>query len=89
MCPHRGNSVLVRAPLAMALVALAGCDRGPAIFSDTWIFDPATDSWSSGPDLPGGITGHSATLLVDGSVLLGGGASLDALVRAALKKAAK
>lgn len=41
-----------------------------------YLYDPATDTWTTGPSLPGGIAGgigHSATLLADGSVLVVGG----------------
>lgn len=67
----------MRVPLATAVLVLGACDRGPAIFSDTRIFEPSADTWSRGLDLPGGITGHSATLLSDGTILVAGGASLD------------
>ena len=43
------------------------------IYSTTEIFDPATDSWSPGPELAEPRTNHSATLLPDGRVLLIGG----------------
>ena len=42
-------------------------------YATTEIFDPATNSWSPGPELSGPRTGHSATLLPDGRVLLVGG----------------
>ena len=42
-------------------------------YSTTEIFDPATNSWSPGPELSGPRTNHSATLLPDGRVLLVGG----------------
>ena len=42
-------------------------------YTSTEIFDPATNSWSPGPELSGPRTNHSATLLPDGRVLLVGG----------------
>ena len=42
-------------------------------YATTEIFDPATNSWSPGPELSGPRTSHSATLLPDGRVLLVGG----------------
>ena len=43
------------------------------VYSTTEIFDPATNSWSPGPELSEPRTYHSATLLPDGRVLLIGG----------------
>ena len=42
-------------------------------YSTTEIFDPATNSWSPGPDLAEPHAYHSAILLPDGRVLLIGG----------------
>jgi len=39
----------------------------------TEIYDPSTDSWSAGPDLPKSRALHSASLLADGRVLIAGG----------------
>ena len=44
-----------------------------SIYSTTEIFDPSTNSWSSGPELSEPRAYHSATLLPDGRVLLVGG----------------
>ena len=44
-----------------------------SIYSTTQIFDPATNSWSPGPELAEPRSHHSATLLPDGRVLLIGG----------------
>ena len=44
-----------------------------SINSTTEIFDPATNSWSPGPELSEPRKHHSATLLPDGRVLLVGG----------------
>ena len=44
-----------------------------SIYTTTEIFDPATNSWSPGPELSEPRTNHSATLLPDGRVLLIGG----------------
>ena len=43
------------------------------VYSTTEIFDPATNSWSPGPDLSEPRGDHTATLLPDGRVLLIGG----------------
>ena len=43
------------------------------VYSTTEIFDPATNSWSPGPELSEPRKHHSATLLPDGRVLLIGG----------------
>ena len=43
------------------------------VYSTTEIFDPATNSWSPGPDLSEPRGDHSATLMPDGRVLLIGG----------------
>ena len=43
------------------------------VYSTTEIFDPATNSWSPGPDLSEPRGDHTATLLLDGRVLLVGG----------------
>lgn len=37
------------------------------------IFDPNTNSWSTGPEMPKGRVGHQASLLNDGRVLITGG----------------
>ena len=44
-----------------------------ATLASTEIYDPATDSWSPGPNLPRRLAGHGASLLSDGRVLLTGG----------------
>lgn len=43
------------------------------VYSTTEIFDPATNSWSPGPDLSKPRGDHTATLMPDGRVLLIGG----------------
>ena len=47
------------------------------LYSSTEIFDPQTNTWSPGPELSQPRSGHSATLMPDGSVLLAGGISQD------------
>ena len=42
------------------------------------IYDPLTNSWSSGATLPSALTGASAVLLHDGRVLIAGGVHFDA-----------
>ena len=37
------------------------------------LFDPTTNTWSRGPDLPTGLTAHGASLLSSGRVLIAGG----------------
>jgi hypothetical protein len=39
----------------------------------TELYDPATNSWSSGPLLPAGLTAHQAVPLAGGRVLIAGG----------------
>ncbi|WP_437572137.1 kelch repeat-containing protein [Sorangium sp. So ce542] len=39
----------------------------------TYLYDPSTDRWTAGPSLSVGRSGHSATALLDGSVLIAGG----------------
>ena len=39
----------------------------------TEVYDPTTNSWSSGPDLDKPTIGHAASLLQDGQVLISGG----------------
>ena len=47
------------------------------LLSSTEIFDPETNAWSAGPELSQPRSGHSATLMPDGNVLLAGGISQD------------
>jgi N-acetylneuraminic acid mutarotase len=49
--------------------------------TDVHIFDPATENWAPAPyhPLPFGRTGHSATLLTNGALVVSGGASGDVL----------
>ena len=46
-----------------------------AVLPTTEIYDPATNTWSPGPELSQPRASHSATLMPDGSVLLTGGIS--------------
>ncbi|AUX29635.1 uncharacterized protein SOCE836_017260 [Sorangium cellulosum] len=39
----------------------------------TYLYDPSTDRWTAGPSLSVERSGHSATALLDGSVLIAGG----------------
>jgi hypothetical protein len=70
-------TALSPAPFALSEVAAAALDgriwvmgglRGPGSgVSDTYIYDPASDSWESGPDLPSGV--HHAAAASDGERL--------------------
>ena len=51
-----------------------------AIHSSTEIYDPVTNTWSSGPGLPNPRVAHSATLMGDGRVLITGGISVTFLI---------
>jgi hypothetical protein len=46
--------------------------------ASTEIYDPATDSWTAGPDLPVALVGHAASVLADGRVLITGGLEVTA-----------
>lgn len=50
-----------------------GSFGGAGILASTEIYDPDTDTWSAGPLLPEPRTGHQATLLGNGKVLISGG----------------
>ena len=50
-------------------------DDDYVVHSTTEIFDPVTNTWSSGPELSQPMADHSATLMPDSSVLLVGGIS--------------
>lgn len=41
--------------------------------SSTQVYDPGTNAWSAGPNLPEALIGHTATLLGNGKVLIAGG----------------
>ena len=45
----------------------------------TALYDPATDLWSDGPELPFGLTDHAASLLATGEVLVTGGLEITSL----------
>ena len=47
------------------------------VLATTEIFDPASNSWSPGPDLEEARMHHAATLLLDGQVLFIGGVSIE------------
>src|SRR4051812_39471104 len=51
----------------------AGNDREAFPFHTTELFDPATNRFTKGPMMVQGRSGHTATLLPDGRVLLAGG----------------
>ncbi|MEO0650345.1 MAG: kelch repeat-containing protein, partial [Planctomycetota bacterium] len=51
---------------------------GSAIASSE-IYNPTTNSWSSGPNLPDPTFGHTATLLPSGNVLIAGGVRVASL----------
>ena len=72
--PSAGHS-LTLLPDGKVLVAggVHPVQVGSGAYSTTEIFDPSTNSWSTGPELSGPRANHSATLLPDGRVLLIGG----------------
>ena len=45
----------------------------------TEVYDPATNSWSPGPNLPTKLVGHNASLLGNGQVLVTGGTEVTTL----------
>ena len=45
----------------------------PPVSNGTEIYDPLGDCWKPGPPLPGGLTGHRASKLANGRVLIAGG----------------
>jgi len=51
----------------------AGPDIGMAYLSRTERFDPSSNSWSAGDDLPHAVAGAAGVRLADGRVLLAGG----------------
>jgi N-acetylneuraminic acid mutarotase len=51
----------------------AGNDTEASPFRSTELFDPATNRFTAGPSFLAGKTGHTATLLPDGRVLVVGG----------------
>jgi hypothetical protein len=53
-------------------IGFPGSCTGPLV-SSLELFDPATNSWSSGPNLPTARTFTAATRLLDGRVLITGG----------------
>ncbi|BEP96917.1 hypothetical protein GmRootA79_53020 (plasmid) [Acidovorax sp. A79] len=66
--------------LADSTVLVAGGDTGnvdggnnPIALATTRLYNPAANTWSSGPDLPSPRFGHTATPLPGGNVLLVGG----------------
>ncbi|MEZ5977253.1 MAG: kelch repeat-containing protein [Planctomycetota bacterium] len=44
-----------------------------AVLASTRLYDPTSNTWSNGPNLPQSRAGHRATLLTDGRVLVTGG----------------
>jgi N-acetylneuraminic acid mutarotase len=66
--------------LGGSTVLVAGGDTGnmdggnnPIALASTRLYNPATNTWSNGPDLPSPRFGHTATALPGGTVLLVGG----------------
>ncbi len=77
MSVRRENHTLTLLPDGRVL-AVGGEDplgSDYVLYSTIEIFDPVTNTWSLGPELSQPRSGHSATLMPDGSVLLAGGVS--------------
>ncbi len=75
MTEPRTNHTLTLLPDGTVLAA-GGNDPREAMhvpLASTEIFDPATDTWTAGPDLAHARSEHTATLMPDGSVLFIGG----------------
>lgn len=49
-----------------------GASAGPTV-ATAFLYDPTADAWAAAAPLPGARSGHTATLLGDGSVLVVGG----------------
>src|ERR671912_12119 len=70
------RAVHTASPLADGRVLVAGGDRGASfatIFASAEIFNPATGLWSDTGSMTHVRSGHTATLLNDGRVLVAGG----------------
>jgi N-acetylneuraminic acid mutarotase len=50
------------------------------ILSSTLVYNPANNTWSSGPSFPRPRVGHAASLLADGRVLLTGGLEVTQII---------
>jgi len=57
------------------VLLVGGVDGQERAVPRAYLYDPAADRWSRTPDLPVPIAAPFATLLQDGTVLVGGGAS--------------
>lgn len=55
------------------VIVIGGENGAGQMLSEVEIFDPVTESWSSGPPLPEPRSNHTATRLADGRVLVTGG----------------
>ncbi len=78
------EAVLTTTLLPNGKVLLAGCfnyDRG--YLSQTELYDPLTGTWRLGGDLNTGRSGHTATALLDGKVLVAGGSNYEFPLRSA------
>lgn len=75
MTEPRTNHTLTPLPDGTVLAA-GGNDPRETMhvpLASTEIFDPATDTWTAGPDLAHARSEHTATLMPDGSILFIGG----------------
>ena len=68
------------------LYVFGGLELSPALVGhdDIWVYDPTANSWSDTTAMTAARTGHTATLLADGRVLLAGGDNPSGLASAEL-----
>ncbi len=68
--PRRAHTSTLLDDGRVLIVGGTGAAESP---EQSWLFDPTTNRFSRGPDLDPGLSGHSATKLPGGKVLIAGG----------------